>query len=114
MIVWITLINFFYLMTQMVVAIEDVSVRTGVRLALKFVWGHLREVAAVFGVVLLMVDHRDRRVDPGDRRPRPDRVRPARGSCRAAVAGRGVARCAESCSSTSRSTALGAYLTHYR
>ena len=42
-------------MTQMVVAIEDVSVRTGVRLALKFVWGHLREVAAVFGVVLLMV-----------------------------------------------------------
>jgi hypothetical protein len=55
LIVWITLINFFYLMTQMVVAIEDVSVRTGVRLALKFVWGHLREVAAVFGVVLLMV-----------------------------------------------------------
>jgi hypothetical protein len=54
LIVWITLINFFYLMTQMVVAIEDVSVRTGVRLALKFVWGHLREVAAVFGVVLLM------------------------------------------------------------
>ena len=33
LIVWITLINFFYLMTQMVVAIEDVSVSTGVRLA---------------------------------------------------------------------------------
>jgi len=42
-------------MTQMVVAIEDVSVRTGVRLALRFVWGHLREVAAVFGVVLVLV-----------------------------------------------------------
>ena len=55
LIVWITLINFFYLMTQMVVAIEDVSVRTGVRLALRFVWGHLREVAAVFGVVLVLV-----------------------------------------------------------
>jgi hypothetical protein len=55
LIVWITLVNFFYLMTQMVVAIEDVSVRTGVRLAFRFVWGHLREVAAVFGVVLLMV-----------------------------------------------------------
>lgn len=55
LIVWITLVNFFYLITQMVVAIEDVSVRTGVRLAITFVWGHLREVAAVFGVVLVIV-----------------------------------------------------------
>ena len=55
LIVWITLLNFFYLMTQMVVAIEDVSVRDGVRLAFAFIWGHLREVAAVFGVVLIMV-----------------------------------------------------------
>ena len=50
--VWLAVVNLFYLMTQMIVAIEDVSVRTGVRLALRFVWGHLREVAAVFGVVL--------------------------------------------------------------
>ena len=55
LIVWITLMNFFYLMVQMVVAVEDVSVRTGVRLAIAFVWGHLREVAGVFGVVLVMV-----------------------------------------------------------
>jgi hypothetical protein len=55
LIVWLALVNFFYLMTQMVVAIEDVSVRTGVRLAMTFVWGHLREVAAVFGVVLIVV-----------------------------------------------------------
>jgi hypothetical protein len=55
LIVWITLVNFFYLITQMVVAIEDVSVREGVRLALAFVWGHLREVAAVFGIVLIVV-----------------------------------------------------------
>jgi hypothetical protein len=54
LIVWITLVNFFYLITQMVVALEDVSVREGVRLALVFVWGHLREVAAVFGVVLVV------------------------------------------------------------
>ncbi len=54
LIVWITLVNFFYLITQMVVAIEDVSVREGVRLAVTFVWGHLREVAAVFGVVLVL------------------------------------------------------------
>jgi len=55
LIVWITLLNFFYLMTQMVVAIEDVSVRQGVRMALTFVWGHFREVAGVFGVVLVTV-----------------------------------------------------------
>lgn len=55
LVVWITILNFFYLMTQMVVAIEDVSVRVGVRLALQFIWGHLREVAAVFGVVLVVV-----------------------------------------------------------
>ncbi len=55
LIVWITLLNFFYLMTQMVVAIEDVSVRKGVVMALAFVWGHLREVAGVFGVVLVTV-----------------------------------------------------------
>jgi hypothetical protein len=54
LIVWLALINFFYLMTQMVVAVEDVSVRVGVRLAFAFVWGHLREVSAVFGVVLLV------------------------------------------------------------
>jgi len=55
LIVWLAIVNFFYLMTQMVVAIEDVSVRRGVRLAVTFVWGHLREVAAVFGVVLVVV-----------------------------------------------------------
>ncbi len=54
LIVWLALLNFFYLMTQMVVAIEDVSVRRGARLALTFIWGHLREVAAVFGVVLVV------------------------------------------------------------
>ncbi|HEX5478384.1 MAG TPA: hypothetical protein VFY79_01560 [Dehalococcoidia bacterium] len=55
LIVWITIVNFFYLMVQMVVAVEDVSVRRGTRLALAFVYGHLREVAAVFGVVLVFV-----------------------------------------------------------
>ncbi len=54
LIVWLALLNFFYLMTQMVVAIEDVSVRRGLRLAFTFIWGHLREVAAVFGVVLVV------------------------------------------------------------
>jgi hypothetical protein len=55
LLVWLTVIIFFYLMTQMVVAIEDVGVRSGVSLALRFVWGHLREIAAVLGVVLVVV-----------------------------------------------------------
>jgi hypothetical protein len=55
LIVWLAILNFFYLMTQKVVAIEDVSVRQGVQLALTFIWGHLREIGAVFGVVLVLV-----------------------------------------------------------
>lgn len=55
LIVWISLLNFFYLLTQMVIAVDDVSVRTGVVRAMQFVRRSLREVAGVFGVVLLLV-----------------------------------------------------------
>lgn len=55
LIVWISLLNFFYLITQMVVAVDDVSVRTGVVRALRFVRASLREIAGVFGLVLLFV-----------------------------------------------------------
>ena len=55
LIVWITILNFFYLMTQMVVAIEDVSVRTGVRLALRSSGDTCVKSPAVFGVVLVVV-----------------------------------------------------------
>jgi hypothetical protein len=55
LIVWISLLNFFYLLTQMVIAVDDVSVRVGLRRALSFVRRRLREVAGVFGVVLLLV-----------------------------------------------------------
>ena len=54
LIVWITLVNFFYLLTQMVVAIEDISVRNGVRRAVHFVRSTFREIAGIFGVVLLL------------------------------------------------------------
>jgi magnesium-transporting ATPase (P-type) len=54
LIVWITLVNFFYLLTQMVVAIEDISVRNGARRALQFVRSTFREIAGIFGVVLLL------------------------------------------------------------
>ena len=52
---WITLVNFFYLLTQMVIAVEDVGVRTAMRDAFNFVRVRLREVAGVFGIVLLLV-----------------------------------------------------------
>jgi hypothetical protein len=54
LIVWITLINFFYLLVQMVMAVEDIGVRRAMRRAAAFVRGSLREIAGIFGVVLLL------------------------------------------------------------
>jgi hypothetical protein len=53
--VWITLVNFLYLLTQMVVAVEDVSVREGMRRVARFIHTSLREIAGIFGVVLVLV-----------------------------------------------------------
>jgi hypothetical protein len=55
LVVWITLINLIYLLTQMIVAVEDVSVRTAAGQVFQFLRGALREIAALFGVVLLLV-----------------------------------------------------------
>ncbi|OFW09683.1 MAG: hypothetical protein A3H96_01025 [Acidobacteria bacterium RIFCSPLOWO2_02_FULL_67_36] len=55
LVVWITLVNFLYLLTQMVIAVEDVSVRTGWRRVALFIRTSLREVAGIFGVVLVLV-----------------------------------------------------------
>jgi len=55
LVVWITLINLGYLLTQMIVAVEDVSVRVAGGRVLLFVKSSLREIAAIFGVVLLLV-----------------------------------------------------------
>lgn len=55
LIVWISLLNFFYLIIQMVIAVDDVSVRTGVVRAFRFIRVSVREIAGVFGVVLLLV-----------------------------------------------------------
>ena len=54
LVVWITLVNFFYLLTQMTIAVEDVGVRAAARRVFTFVRASLREVAAIFGVVLLL------------------------------------------------------------
>lgn len=55
LIVWISLVNVFYLLTQMIIAVDDVSVRAALIRAVRFVRRCLREIAGVFGVVLLLV-----------------------------------------------------------
>ena len=54
LIVWVTLVNFFYLLTQMIMAVEDLGVRAAMRGVFRFVRGSLREIAGIFGVVLLL------------------------------------------------------------
>jgi hypothetical protein len=55
LVVWITLVNIFYLLTQMAIAVDDTSVRRGVARVVAFLRARLREVAGVFGIVLLLV-----------------------------------------------------------
>src|SRR5262249_19809009 len=47
--------NVLYLLTQMVVAVDDVSVRSGVIQVGRVIRTSLRDVAGIFGVVLLLV-----------------------------------------------------------
>ena len=53
--VWLTLINFFYLLTQMTIVVEDVGVRAAVARVIEFLRNSTREIAGIFGVVLLFV-----------------------------------------------------------
>ncbi len=55
LIVWITLVNLVYLLTQMVMAVEDIGVRRAVRRVFRFGRASLREIAGIFGVVLVLV-----------------------------------------------------------
>jgi hypothetical protein len=55
LVVWITLINLVYLLIQMIIAVEDVSVRHAAHRVVGFVKVALREIAAIFGVVLVLV-----------------------------------------------------------
>jgi hypothetical protein len=54
-IVWVTLVNVFYLLTQIVMAVDDVGLRAAVRTVVRFVRSSAREIAGIFGVVLLLV-----------------------------------------------------------
>lgn len=52
---WITLVNLVYLLLQIVVAADDCSVATAARRVAAFGRARVRQIAAVFGVVLALV-----------------------------------------------------------
>jgi hypothetical protein len=54
-IVWVTLVNFVYLLTQLVMAVDDVGVRAALRRVFRFLRSSAREIAGIFGVVLVLV-----------------------------------------------------------
>jgi len=53
--VWITLINFLYLLVQMVIVVQGCSVRAAIRRVAAFLRDEPRLAFGVFGVVLLLV-----------------------------------------------------------
>jgi hypothetical protein len=55
LVVWIILVNLFYLLTQMIMTVEDIGVRMALRGVFRFVRASLRELAGIFGVILLLV-----------------------------------------------------------
>jgi hypothetical protein len=55
LVAWITLVNFCYLLIQMVIAVEDCSVRSAGRRVARFVRAQPKLIFSVFGVVLLLV-----------------------------------------------------------
>lgn len=55
LIVWITLVNLIYILVQMIMAAGDVGVRTAARRLAKFAQDDARQVAGIFGVVLLLI-----------------------------------------------------------
>jgi hypothetical protein len=54
-IVWITLVNFLYLITQIVMAVDDVGLRAALSTVVRFLGSSVREIAGIFGVVLVLV-----------------------------------------------------------
>jgi len=55
LVVWITALNFFYGLVQMIVVLDDTSVRRAARRAIGFVRAEPRLVLSVFGLVLALV-----------------------------------------------------------
>ncbi len=55
LVVWLTLVNFLYLLTQIAIAVEDLGVREAMARVAGFIRASVREVAGIFGIVLLLV-----------------------------------------------------------
>ena len=55
LVAWITLVNWMYLLLQIVTAVEDVGFAGACRAVTRFVRSDFRELAGVFGVVLVFV-----------------------------------------------------------
>jgi hypothetical protein len=55
LVVWITLVNCLYVLTQVAIAFEHVGVIEGMRSVMRFVRAEFRELAAVFLVVVALV-----------------------------------------------------------
>jgi hypothetical protein len=55
LVAWITLVNFLYLLMQMIVALEDVGTRQAARHMGRFLRSRIREVGLVFAALLVLV-----------------------------------------------------------
>lgn len=55
LIVWVTLVNLVYLLIQMIMAADDVGMREAARRLGRFAYDDARQVAGIFGVVLLLM-----------------------------------------------------------
>ena len=54
-VLWITVVNLVYLLIQIAIAVEDLSVWAGVTRVARFLRAERREIAGVFGIVLAIV-----------------------------------------------------------
>ena len=55
LVVWITIVNLLYLLTQIAIAVDDVGLADGFLAILKFIRAEFRELLAVAGVVFALV-----------------------------------------------------------
>jgi hypothetical protein len=54
-VLWITLVNLVYLLSQIIIAADDCSLRAALRRVILFLRAEMKGIAAVFGVVLALV-----------------------------------------------------------
>lgn len=55
LIVWVTLVNLVYILVQMIMAADDIGVRAATRRLARFAHDDARQVAGIYGVVLVLI-----------------------------------------------------------